>query len=136
MTEPLLKTKTYIPSPRLNVVPRPHLIERLDSGFGEVLGQGLLGRFRQINQRFGFSDRGVFVRFDIFMTRAIQPPEQRFSSKNVNRRADVYALGAILYEVLTGRPPFRGVTVAETLQLETKPTSRSPAKGPHRRPHL
>ncbi len=35
MTERLLKTKTYIPSPRLNVVPRPHLVERLDSGFGE-----------------------------------------------------------------------------------------------------
>jgi HEAT repeat protein len=32
-------------------------------------------------------------------------PEQRFSSKSANRRADVFALGAILYQMLMGFPP-------------------------------
>lgn len=51
-------------------------------------------------------------------------PEQVAASPNaVGPWTDVYGIGAILYEVLTGRPPFRGENPSETLRLvrETDP---------------
>jgi serine/threonine-protein kinase len=42
-------------------------------------------------------------------------PEQLIAAKSVDARADIWALGAILYELLSGRPPFRGGTLVEVI---------------------
>lgn len=72
------------------------------------------------------TDFGLARRTDITLTREhsylgtppYMPPEQaRGDIANVDERSDIYSLGAILYEMLTGRPPFRGSNDIETMRM-------------------
>jgi serine/threonine protein kinase len=68
----------------------------------------------------------------ILGTAAYMAPEQA-KGKTVDRRADIWAFGIILLEMLTGRPVFSGESVAEILAASIKdapPLDRLPADTP------
>ncbi len=72
----------------------------LDFGLAKILDQGL-----------GMTRTGSSLGTPFYMA-----PEQLQSAKQVDARADVFALGVILYELLTGQRPFLGASAAEVGQ--------------------
>ncbi len=77
-------------------------VKVLDFGISKVTGMAASG-----------ADLGMTKTTTIMGSPLYMSPEQMASSKDVDARTDIWALGAILFELLTGRVPFQADTITQ-----------------------
>ena len=77
------------------------VVKVLDFGISKYVPRGAEGQA-------GITSTNSLMGSPLYMA-----PEQMKSSRDVDARADIWALGTILYELLAGAPPFTGSTIPE-----------------------
>ncbi|HEU5049770.1 MAG TPA: serine/threonine-protein kinase, partial [Gemmatimonadales bacterium] len=70
----------------------------------------------------------------VFGTPLYMSPEQALGQHDVDARADIYAMGALLYHMLVGAPPFEGETSRDTVAMHLAEPVRFPTEALARLP--
>jgi serine/threonine protein kinase len=79
----------------------------LTGGRAVVVDFGLARAIGEVNYR-RLTETGIIVGTVFYMS-----PEQLREDHNLDQRIDIYALGCVVYEALTGEPPFVGRSLSE-----------------------
>ncbi|MGL5095532.1 MAG: serine/threonine-protein kinase, partial [Planctomycetia bacterium] len=92
---------------------KPHNLMLAAEGVVKILDLGI-ARVAAVDEKLA-GRRGLTEAGTAIGTAGYMAPEQAFDTRNVDHRADVYALGATLYFLLVGRPPYLGDSAYETM---------------------
>jgi serine/threonine-protein kinase len=79
-----------------------HSVKVLDFGISKATGLAAKGQDVSLTRTASVMGSPLYM-----------SPEQMIASKNVDARTDIWALGVVLYELLTGQVPFNGDTLPE-----------------------
>src|SRR5690606_321703 len=98
------------------------LVEREQRDFVKVLDFGISKIKSAESEQVRVTRTGQLVGTPLYMA-----PEQARGEPDVDHRADIYALGVILYEMITGRPPFEGTNYFQLLYKHGNEEPRRPS---------
>jgi serine/threonine protein kinase len=90
---------------------QPHV---MDFGLAKLIGQSV---------KASYTEGGLAVGTPAYMS-----PEQASGVRSVDRRTDVYSMGVMLYEILTGKLPFVGASPMEVMLKTSKDPVVPPSK--------
>ena len=82
-----------------------------------------LGLAKSTSAESNLTQTGAIIGMPSYM-----PPEQARPGQTLTTAADIYSLGAILYELLVGTPPHRGDSVLETVLQVLNETDQTAAR--------